>query len=58
VIRELGLRNVHVQFDGGVDGGRGWRGDVKNMLLAIDRLEAKGWRPRFTSEAAVRRLQR
>jgi len=33
-------------------------GDVKNMLLAIDRLKAKGWRRRLTSEAAVRRTVR
>jgi UDP-glucose 4-epimerase len=58
VIREMGLTNVNVQFDGGVDGGRGWPGDVKNALLAIDRLKAQGWRPRLTSEAAIRRTVR
>jgi len=27
------LRNVKFKLTGGVDGGRGWKGDVENMLL-------------------------
>ena len=34
-------------------GERGWTGDVPQQLLAIDRIEQLGWRPRLTSEAAV-----
>jgi len=51
---ELGLAGVEYQWTGGAGGGRGWAGDVRVMQLAIDRLKAKGWRPRKTSEAAVR----
>jgi UDP-glucose 4-epimerase len=29
VIEEMGLKNVKLTFTGGVDGGRGWKGDVK-----------------------------
>ncbi len=54
VIEETGLTNVNIRFIGGVDGGRGWKGDVKNMLLDIGKLKSKGWRPRFSSEEAVR----
>jgi len=31
----MGLKNVQFTYTGGVDGGRGWKGDVKNMLLDI-----------------------
>jgi UDP-glucose 4-epimerase len=29
VIEEMGLKNVKLTFTGGVDGGRGWKGDIK-----------------------------
>ena len=51
---ELGLANVAYHWTGGAGGGRGWAGDVRVMQLAIDRLKSTGWRPRMTSEAAVR----
>ncbi len=51
---EMGLEGLEFRFTGGVDGGRGWRGDVKMMLLSVDKLLSLGWRPRFNSEEAVR----
>jgi nucleoside-diphosphate-sugar epimerase len=30
VAEEMGFQNVEFKFTGGVDGGRGWKGDVKN----------------------------
>ncbi len=50
----MGLRKVAFSFSGGVDGGRGWRGDVKLMQLSIDKLRAAGWTPRYSSAEAVR----
>lgn len=41
-------------YTGGTPDGAGWTGDVKVMALAIDRLAKLGWRPRHSSEAAVR----
>ncbi|MEM2921365.1 MAG: NAD-dependent epimerase/dehydratase family protein, partial [Candidatus Bathyarchaeia archaeon] len=35
VVEEMGLKDTYMFFTGGVDGGRGWKGDVKNMLLDI-----------------------
>jgi UDP-glucose 4-epimerase len=32
-----------------VDGGRGWKGDVKNMLLDIGKLKTLGWKPNPTN---------
>lgn len=54
VAEELGLRDVEFVFTGGVDGGRGWRGDVKVMLLSIEKLLKTGWTPKHTSEQAIR----
>jgi len=54
VVEELGLRDVEFVFTGGVDGGRGWRGDVKTMHLSIEKLLETGWKPKLNSEQAVR----
>lgn len=58
VIEEMALKNVKLKFTGGVNGGRGWKGDVKNMLLDISKLKALGWRPKLNGEQAVRRATR
>ncbi|MGB0652568.1 MAG: NAD-dependent epimerase/dehydratase family protein [Thermoplasmatota archaeon] len=41
---------------GGAHGGAGWKGDVKNMALAVDKLRAlgPGWEPRQGSRDAIR----
>jgi UDP-glucose 4-epimerase len=54
VADEMGLQGVKFDFTGGVDGGRGWKGDVKTMLLSADKLLSLGWKPGFNSEEAVR----
>ncbi|MEM3728455.1 MAG: NAD-dependent epimerase/dehydratase family protein [Candidatus Bathyarchaeia archaeon] len=55
VCTKMGLRDVQYVFTGGVDGGRGWKGDVKVMLLKIDRLKSLGWKPKLNSRQAVER---
>jgi len=54
VVKELNLSDVEFVFTGGVDGGRGWRGDVKLMHLSIKKLLETGWKPKLNSEQAVR----
>jgi len=54
VVEEMSLKNVKFRFTGEVDEGRGWKGDVKKMLLDISRLKALGWKPKYKSEEAVR----
>jgi UDP-glucose 4-epimerase len=54
VVDALSLQDVEFAFTGGVDGGRGWRGDVKVMLLSVEKLLKTGWKPKYTSEQAVR----
>jgi len=50
----MGLEGLGFRFTGGVDGGRGWKGDVKTMLLSVDKLSSLGWKPSMNSEEAVR----
>ena len=54
VSEEMWLHDVDFKFTGGVDGGRGWRGDVKTMLLSADKLLNLGWKPALNSEGAIR----
>jgi UDP-glucose 4-epimerase len=54
VIEEMGLKGVDFKFTGGVDGGRGWLGDVKIMQLSVEKLGRLGWRAAMNSEQAVR----
>src|SRR2546428_2145211 len=58
ICHELGLSDVGYAWTGGAGGGRGWAGDVRVMQLAIERLKRTGWRPRRTSEEAVRAAAR
>ena len=53
VCEALGLKGVRYRWTGGVDQGRGWRGDVRDMWLDIRRLKAFGWRPYRSSREAV-----
>jgi len=57
-IEEMGLEGVEIQLTGGVDGGRGWKGDVKLMQLDMSRLKSLSWRPHFSSAEAVRKTAR
>ncbi len=54
VVEEMDLGDVEIKLTGGVDGGRGWKGDVKLMQLDMSRLRDLGWRPRWGSSDAVR----
>jgi UDP-glucose 4-epimerase len=54
VIEEMGLKNVKFRFKGGIEGGGGWIGDVKNMFLDVGKLKQLGWKPKYRSAEAVR----
>jgi len=55
ICQEMGLRDVKYVYTGGVDGGRGWKGDVKVMLLSIEKIKSLGWKPKLNSRQAVER---
>lgn len=54
VAEQMGLRNVKLAYTGGVDGGRGWLGDVKEMHLSVTKLLKTGWKPKYNSEQTIR----
>jgi UDP-glucose 4-epimerase len=54
VAEEMNTPNIKYKFTGGVDGGRGWKGDVKIMQLSIDKLVKTGWKPNHSSKQAVK----
>lgn len=59
VVEKMSLEGVRYRYTGGIEG-RGWKGDVKTMLLSIETMEKLGWKPRHNSrqsiEAAVEAL--
>lgn len=55
VAEEMKIKDIEFRFTGGVEGGRGWIGDVKNMLLDVGKLKKLGWKPRLNSEETVRK---
>ncbi|HDI74415.1 MAG TPA: NAD-dependent epimerase/dehydratase family protein [Thermoprotei archaeon] len=58
VVKVMGLKDVEYFFKPATPDGRGWKGDVKLMLLDISKAKSLGWRPRLTSREAVERAAR
>jgi UDP-glucose 4-epimerase len=48
-----GLRDVELVATGAAGTG-GWKGDVRRMGLATDKIKKLGWKPRLTSAEAIR----
>jgi UDP-glucose 4-epimerase len=53
ITARMGYKDVEYRFTGGVDGGAGWKGDVKFMLLSIDKLKGLGWKPAYNSSKSI-----
>jgi UDP-glucose 4-epimerase len=47
------LKNVKLKLTRGVNGGRGWKSDVKNMLLDISKIKSLDWKPKLNSKQAL-----
>jgi len=41
------------KFTGGIDGGRGWKGDVRMMMLSVEKMKALGWKPKYGSAESI-----
>jgi UDP-glucose 4-epimerase len=54
VAAEMGKPNIKYSFSGGIEDGRGWKGDVKVMQLSVDKLLRTGWRPKHKSLQAAK----
>ena len=52
VLDELSLRDVKLNLTGGLEG-RGWKGDVKEMLLDCSKFKYYDWKPTYNSAQAV-----
>jgi UDP-glucose 4-epimerase len=52
IISELGL-NTQIKYTSDQKDGRGWVGDVKDMLLSTDRLKRLGWKNTHSSKDSV-----
>lgn len=55
IISQKGIDDIHKIFTGGVDGGRGWIGDVKKMQLDISKIKKSGWKPKLNSKDAIKK---
>ena len=49
VCKNAGLENIKINTTGGVDDGRGWKGDIKIAHLDISKLKKLGWNPKSSS---------
>jgi len=52
VVRQMGLKDVSYRYTGG-DEGRGWKGDVRVMLLSLEKIKGLGWRAKGGSAQAI-----
>ena len=52
IIEELGLQ-TEIRYPSQQNDGRGWIGDIKNMLLSTDKLKKTGWRNNHSSKDSV-----
>lgn len=52
VLEELNLKDVQIKYTGGE---RGWPGDIPTVRLDTTKLRQLGWRPKYSSDEAVRR---
>ena len=53
VVKNMNLGNTKIITTGGVDGGRGWVGDIKQAHLDITKLKSLGWSPKLSSAESV-----
>jgi UDP-glucose 4-epimerase len=51
LIKAMGATNVRLKHTGG---NRGWPGDVPQVRLNTSRMEKLGWKPKYTSDEAIR----
>jgi UDP-glucose 4-epimerase len=53
VVGEMGLKLEDVKFNY-TGGKRGWRGDITQMRLAVEKIQGLGWTAKHNSEEAIR----
>ncbi len=59
VCQEMGLKNVDYRWTEGSSGDKGgWKGDVKTMLLSLDKIKDMGWSPQYSSSESIAKTVR
>jgi len=59
VCEEMGLEDVEYDWTGGSEGDKGgWKGDVKTMLLSLDKIKDLGWSPEYRSSESIAKTVR
>ncbi|HEV2193268.1 MAG TPA: NAD-dependent epimerase/dehydratase family protein [Nitrosopumilaceae archaeon] len=58
VRKNMNLEKAEIVTTGGIDGGRGWIGDIKYAHLDISKLKNQGWTPKLSSEESVDRTSK
>ena len=53
VCKNMGLNEIKINLTGGVDDGRGWKGDIRIAHLDITKLKNSGWIPKLSSINSV-----
>ncbi|TLX65865.1 MAG: NAD-dependent epimerase/dehydratase family protein [Thaumarchaeota archaeon] len=53
VCKNMSLNNTQIVTTGGINGGRGWIGDIKTAHLDISKLKGLGWLPKLSSAESV-----
>ena len=53
VVKNVNPGNAKIITTGGVDGGRGWMGDIRHVHLDITKLKSLGWKPKLSSAESV-----
>jgi UDP-glucose 4-epimerase len=51
LLEQMGLSEAKLKYTGG---SRGWPGDVPRICLETSRMEKLGWKPKYSSEEAIR----
>ena len=49
VCKNMGMNEIKINLTGGVDDGRGWKGDIRIAHLDITKLKNSGWIPKLSS---------
>ena len=53
ICKNMNLENINIYTKGGIEGGRGWKGDIKKAHLDITKIKSLGWSAKLSSIEAA-----
>jgi UDP-glucose 4-epimerase len=51
----MARKEMKIELTGGVESGRGWKGDVKNMLLETSKINTLRWKPKHNTKQIIKK---